>query len=582
MRKILLVLTLLIFSLSTFAEDEMRLSYCRGVVAASGGQSLRASVPADVAIYIPGTMLNTYAGNAIKAVRVGLVGVDGISSLKVWVRKSLDGANITEQAADISTLKKRGWTTVELSDPYQISSTDDGVYIGYSIEQSQYGNNISVVNQYHDNAFFLKLGSDGEWQDLNPQGAVSIEGVVRGDNIPQYDLGIISATYKLYGDQGTLNAEIRNGALNDIDGFEMQLNVFGELQPAVKLDNFVMSGDNTTATVPFVVPEGGDRSKGITATITKINDGEDGALLNNTASATQCFQRRSIVEEFSTEECVNCPRVSEYMYNVMDRDEFKDKVFAVVHHVGYQTDFLTRQGDDDYTWLYNNNGSVYAPCLMYDRYAYFKGNDSGKPTPCSNPGSADEIATMFRTRLAQDANADLSVSAQQVDDNNVKITVEGERGRVFSSLPARITVYITEDSIKARQQKGTDDLAHYYHQHTLRVANSTWGDIIDWDADNHFTYTTTLTVDPSWKRRLMHIIAFINRYDENDPSQCAIENAASIDFDDVTTGITHINNVTEDSGKEYLDIQGRRIAQPVKGINIVRSSDGSVRKVLVK
>lgn len=51
-------------------------------------------------------------------------------------------------------------------------------------------------------------------------------------------------------------------------------------------------------------------------------------------------------------------------------------------------------------------------------------------------------------------------------------------------------------------------------------------------------------------------------------------------FYDNTTGISDI--ATEAKTTERFDIQGRRIAEPAKGINIVRMSDGKVKKVLVK
>lgn len=49
---------------------------------------------------------------------------------------------------------------------------------------------------------------------------------------------------------------------------------------------------------------------------------------------------------------------------------------------------------------------------------------------------------------------------------------------------------------------------------------------------------------------------------------------------DKTTGISDIT--TKAQPTERFDIQGRRIAEPAKGINIVRMSDGKVKKVLVK
>jgi hypothetical protein len=32
---------------------------------------------------------------------------------------------------------------------------------------------------------------------------------------------------------------------------------------------------------------------------------------------------------------------------------------------------------------------------------------------------------------------------------------------------------------------------------------------------------------------------------------------------------------------EYYDMQGRRVTNPVKGINIVKMSDGTVKKIVV-
>ena len=45
-----------------------------------------------------------------------------------------------------------------------------------------------------------------------------------------------------------------------------------------------------------------------------------------------------------------------------------------------------------------------------------------------------------------------------------------------------------------------------------------------------------------------------------------------------------IGNVKSEIAQEedYYDLQGRKIAEPQKGINIIRYSDGSTRKVMVK
>lgn len=51
------------------------------------------------------------------------------------------------------------------------------------------------------------------------------------------------------------------------------------------------------------------------------------------------------------------------------------------------------------------------------------------------------------------------------------------------------------------------------------------------------------------------------------------------------TPIVGVHEAVDDrvlTKKEYYDLQGRHLNAPVKGINIIRSADGSTRKVLVK
>ena len=53
------------------------------------------------------------------------------------------------------------------------------------------------------------------------------------------------------------------------------------------------------------------------------------------------------------------------------------------------------------------------------------------------------------------------------------------------------------------------------------------------------------------------------------------------EFDTQTTGIKEVNsNVTRTV--QYYSIDGKRIATPQRGLNIIRTSDGKMKKVLVK
>ena len=53
------------------------------------------------------------------------------------------------------------------------------------------------------------------------------------------------------------------------------------------------------------------------------------------------------------------------------------------------------------------------------------------------------------------------------------------------------------------------------------------------------------------------------------------------EFDTQTTGIKEVNsNVTK--AVRYYSIDGKRIATPQRGLNIIRTSDGKMKKVVVK
>ena len=53
------------------------------------------------------------------------------------------------------------------------------------------------------------------------------------------------------------------------------------------------------------------------------------------------------------------------------------------------------------------------------------------------------------------------------------------------------------------------------------------------------------------------------------------------EFDTQTTGIKEVNNdVTK--AVQYYSIDGKRISTPQRGLNIIRTSDGKTKKVVVK
>ncbi len=75
-----------------------------------------------------------------------------------------------------------------------------------------------------------------------------------------------------------------------------------------------------------------------------------------------------------------------------------------------------------------------------------------------------------------------------------------------------------------------------------------------------------------------------NTYEEENGGKAKLEAAikAAEDFINATTGINEIGSTTDAKVSEIYGVNGARKSQLTKGLNIVKMSDGTVKKVLVK
>jgi hypothetical protein len=181
-------------------------------------------------------------------------------------------------------------------------------------------------------------------------------------------------------------------------------------------------------------------------------------------------------------------------------------------------------------------------------------------------------------RIAETSYANINLTANfNADKSAINVTADCERGWNFSSTPARITLFLTEDNINAHSQSGAG--GSFVHQHVLRSVNDTWGEVLNW-SDNNASCNFTFNLDASWKKEDLKVVAIISGYDSSDVTNCVVENAA-VAVPGTDTGINgySVDNVRE-TGRYSLD--GRQMTAPQRGLNIVRMSDGSIKKVIVK
>lgn len=554
----------------------------------------------SAAIYLTEDNLKLFTGNHIDSLRAGLASSLNIDSLRVWVRSSLDGEDLASGAISKATDPKlaKGWNQIALDNPYTISE-GQGLYIGMSYHQKSTSVGLSVVPNSQPNALYVQLGSNAEWTDRSSEGALAIEALVYGDKLPKYNLKLesveVQPVYVIDKGSMSVTATVKNLATMTITGFDAVCKIDDVDETYIAhIDEAIAYGETKTVSFtinPSAITETEPENRTVTITIDNLNEGDDEDMSDNTLNAafsvvSHDFSRNVLIEEFTTEKCPNCPRVAGYMSEVLGMERFNGRVNMICHHSGYYTDWLTIPSDNSYLWFYNMGGATFAPALLVDRATRPYISNNSETSPIYSPASADEIANVIDTRMLDVAFVSLKVSAEMdsINANEMTITVMGERIKEnFTVNPPRINVVLIENDITPLSQAGSTQ--GFMHQHVSRAVNSTWGDEIVWEG-NTYTYTCKLPLRNDYVRENLGIVAYIWDYDENDASKCEVANSSSISFKDFSVGTsTGISTLGVDMKKEvsaYYTIGGERVSQPVKGLNIVKYTDGSTRKIFIR
>lgn len=576
MKKYFILFALILFAVAGMAQETVNLGYCAGEINTKGTVTTEGKKWVSGAIFLPAEMLSPYAGGNIKAIRAGLSSKINVDSLVVWVRNDLESNNIS---ADTITLKTsqvivKGWNEVTLKNTVRINAAN-GLYIGYSYRQKAKTGAMSVIGSSVDNAFFAQLGDDAEWQDMSSSGILSVEAVVEG-NKPGYDLGLLSATADPYRDAAynVITATVSNNGSNAVAGFTIETKYENSNDIyTTHIDLPTAPGEKVEFT--FNIPAQDMSVAGnVRMSIKELDDAVDEVASNNTITAKVVMVKKVFIEEFTTEKCGNCPRVAGYLKNVLNMDKYKNRAVAVCHHSGYYTDWLTLPCDAEYLWLFG--GGQYAPAMGFDRYPLFYSGGKYNILTCPDQ---ETIEQSIDARLNEQANTSILISLSfDESTQTLGVNINGTRKRQAVN-DMYLTVYLVENNIMPKLQSGMEP--GFMHQHVVRQYNSTWGDLIVWEGDkfnNHYDFT----IDSSWKPADMQIVAVVGAYDKDNYLNCVSDNVECVNIGSLIS--TEIKSVNTDNGKaeEYYDISGRKLNAKQKGINIVKTSNGSVKKIFVK
>lgn len=594
MKKILLSLFALLasFEVSNAQVSGMNIGYCHGKLGPFPSTSdtyfsdlsTKKKTWTSGAILIKKEKINSLAGNQIREIHAGLISKLNVDSLAVWVSESLDGPVLS---TDTIATPAKGWNTVALTKPVDITSDMQTLYVGYSYHQKSTAKAMSCTKTPEPGySCFIRSGND-EWKDYSNDYTVSVEALVYGDKLPKYDLTLsaLDVQQDYVVDNGNLEFTMKvfNNATVTINGFDAVCTVDGSDEKyIVHCDSSIAYNESKTITMtvsPTAIQTMDPATRTLTVTLTNLTEGEDEIPSDNTLSGTfnvtlHSFVRNVLLEEFTTEKCTNCPRVASYVHDAMNEPEFQGRLNTMENHAGYYTDSFTATFHNDWTWLFDN---LYAPAVLYDRHA-----EDGESTAVTCPNSKLELFEGIRKRLRETAFVSLKVTAD-VDGENQKINVKvtGSRAKEnFTKNPARITVVLTETNLAAISQAGAG--GDYTHYNVGRRVNSIWGDVLEWNGDD-YTYECSIPYTQNYVLDNLGVLAFIHDYDPDDKTKCDVANSAAItsaEFTGKATAIFAPNASTNDSKALYFDLQGRKLSAPTKGFNIVKRNGKFIKQIL--
>ena len=563
-----------------------------------------------VAMVLTADDLAPYYGKKIAGVRFNLGEGETANGVFVQDLKIADG-QITEATSLVSSdesvtsaagAKNTGeWHEVMFDQKVELNSSFEGLFVGYNYKQKSNNYPIGVSSKV-EGPFYIyanipasKGGNGEDWYQINSGGyGLSIQLIVEGDFAP-------NAVRPLdFGEFTVVKGKSKNVAVSlwnigsKLTSIDYTIALDGKAGAEQHLDfgkDFGLGGTHSVE-IPFAAASELGAST-VTLTITKVN-GEENACVKNSATGTlytveREFVKRSVAEQFTGTGCGNCPSGHVAMHNM--HNLYGDQFIGIALHQFNASDPMYNASYD--------LGFTGAPQCMVNR-------SSGVLAPYEQmpevlKASLDEIAltdvTVTGTFAEEDTkvNATASVESLVAGDYNIAfmLTADGLTGT--TNLWKQSNYFCKGGGRYSSKASMPDDLKFLWDKGSSYV--ETYNDVLIASSyvssNNKATlptlvangtvsseYTMKMPTKVALKKALkldqVYVVALLL-----DKKTGAIVNAGrarvtgSTGIEDVTTG-------TEATVVARYNVNGVQIAAPVKGINIVKMSDGTTRKVLVK
>lgn len=564
------------------------------------------------AIFIPGDNAIA-AGKTINAVRFGLIAPHATNA-KVWVASELPvtvDASHTLRFVDVPD-SKLGNEQIDIELPSPIEVSANGIYVGYSFTITTASGNadkypVLFAGTPAVNTLLIKTDATvTTWSDLvdNNFGRlflqVLLEGTFADNNASAEDFG---TAYAALGGTGTATIDVTNYGGTPLSSIDYAITTDGETSAEQHADIATPIAFNATGKVEITIPADatvGEKAK--TLNITKVN-GNANATADKAINFTLCtlpelVERNVVVEEYTGIGCGWCPRGMIGMENL--RNTYGDRFVGIaIHQYGSSSSDAMYIAKNAYA----NISFQGAPSCRIDRGAeidpYY--------------GSSSDIRNDFAKEMAIPAMAKINVSAT-IDENLKKVNAKANVETILDNSEYTIEFVVIGDGLKGTGSSWNQ--ANYYIQYAesgvpedlaIFASGGKYGTnpIKDWSFNDvalvssygagvnkapklgvmnageqkEVEYTLTMPTKTSLKNAVkdaeLYIVAMLV------DKQKHIVNAAKAAINGTSNAIETVNKEDAQEVARYT-LDGRRVNDSQKGLNIVRMANGKTVKVINK
>lgn len=582
------------------------------------------------------SLLARYAGGKIVGMRY-LIGAELGSSAKVQLYNcDKDGKTELfaekEAAQKVSTYdsKKKTyneeWNEVYFDKALNVSDVVTGLFVGYTYKQKttqsggQYteacfplaaGQGSGTVAVYGD------LGKGTAFYSLNTGGLVlCIQVIVEKEGGFADDLGMVGvATIPMSRPTDKLPFQfyVKNYGSSECKAASFDITIDKQVVANVAIPEGATIGGETTGfnaslNLSEYDIENGTHLLGVQ--VKTVNGEAASGYTDDDVAATQfrtytetASRQYNLLEHFTSSTCTYCPKGYDMLRALQKQRD--DVAWVAIHGT------MDENKPDPYE-IADAKNTILAysiggfPQANLNRYPVTNDGNLAVTIATDDPeGMATSIGNVFdqideivpsQVRLDIETNFN---RLNAISDGTLKITIKGTgvkgAGKILED--AVLGLYITENGLVSGQLNQGKWVTKYNHENVLRVigTENPWGDAITWDGDNfEKTYDVSISADYfENSNNTFNAVAFVSlpfmfeidgkRYVNGDKNNVWVNQCQFLQIPEGTgTAIKGVETSENATVVARYAADGSQISAPVKGINILKMSDGTTRKVVVK